>query len=220
MISNNICAVIFDLDGVIVDNMKYHKLAWKKFLEKYAASIDINTFSRHFGKRNEVLLDIVFNRRLSPEEVKKYGEEKESLYRELYAEDIETIPGLWEFLKLLKKKKIKSAVASAAPPVNVDFVLDKTGIREFFYVVMNAEDVKKGKPDPEIYLKTSQLLACSPQFCLVFEDSIPGLQAAKNAGMKVIALTTTYPPAELRDADLIINDFTEVDLDTISSDYT
>lgn len=220
MIANNICAVIFDLDGVIVDNMKYHKLAWKKFLEKYAASIDINTFSRHFGKRNEVLLKMVFNRRLSPEEVKKYGEEKESLYRELYAEDIETIPGLLEFLKLLKKKKIKTAVASAAPPVNVDFVLNKTGIREFFNVVLNAEDVKKGKPDPEIYLKTAHNLACSPRSCLVFEDSIPGLQAAKNAGMKVIALTTTYPPAELRDADLIINDFTEVDLDNISSDHT
>ena len=220
MISGNICAVIFDLDGVIVDNMKYHKLAWKKFLEKYAASININTFSRHFGKRNEVLLDMVFNHRLSPEEVKKYGEEKESLYRELYAEDIETIPGLLEFLKVLKKKKIKTAVASAAPPVNVDFVLDKTGIREFFNVVMNAEDVKKGKPDPEIYIKTSQLLACSPRSCLVFEDSIPGLQAAKNAGMKVAALTTTYPPAELWDADFIIDDFTEVDLDKFSLDHT
>ena len=215
-----ICAVIFDLDGVIVDNMKYHKLAWKKFLEKYAASININTFSRHFGKRNEVLLDMVFNHRLSPEEVKSYGGEKESLYRELYAEDIETIPGLLEFLKLLKKKKIKTAVASAAPPVNVDFVLDKTGIREFFNVVLNAEDVKRGKPDPEIYLKTAQMLACSPRSCLVFEDSIPGLQAAKNAGMKVAALTTTYPPDELKDADFIINDFTEVDLDNISSDCT
>jgi len=219
MISNNFCAVIFDLDGVIVDNMKYHKLAWKKFLEKYEASIDINTFSRHFGKRNEVLLNMVFNRRLTPEEVKKYGEEKESLYRELYAEDIETIPGLVEFLKWLNKKKIKTAVASAAPPVNVDFVLDKTGIRTFFYVVLNAEDVTKGKPDPEIYLKTAQLLACSPRSCLVFEDSIPGLQAAKNAGMMVIALTTTYPPAELRDADFIIKDFTEVNMNTLPEFY-
>lgn len=217
---SGICAVIFDLDGVIVDNMKYHRLAWEKFLEKYASWIDIKEFSRHFGKRNEILLEMVFERRLSLKEVKSYGEEKESLYRELYAEDIETISGLLEFLKVLKKKKKKTAVASAAPPVNVDFVLDKTGIREFFNVVLNAEDVKRGKPDPEIYLKTAQMLACSPRSCLVFEDSIPGLQAAKNAGMKVTALTTTYPPAELRDADFIINDFTEVDLDNISSDRT
>lgn len=217
---SGICAVIFDLDGVIVDNMKYHRLAWENFLRKYAPGIDINEFSRNFGKRNEILLEMVFKRRLSLEEVKRYGEKKESLYRELYAESIETISGLLEFLKLLKEKKIKTAVASAAPPVNVDFVLDKTGIREFFNVVLDAEDVKKGKPDPEIYLKTAEMLACSPRSCLVFEDSIPGLQAAKNAGMKVTALTTTYPPSELREADFIITDFTEVDLDNISSGHT
>ena len=116
--------------------------------------------------------------------------------------------------------KIKTAIASAAPPENVDFVLDKSGLREYFDVVMNAGHVIKGKPDPEIYLKTAQKLACSPRSCLVFEDSIPGLIAAKNAGMKVIALTTTYPPAELKDADYIISDFTEIDLNRMGLDYS
>lgn len=215
MITSNICAVIFDLDGVIVDNMKYHRSAWEKFLGKYAPGIDIDAFSRHFGKRNEVLLEMVFNRCLSPEEVKKYGDEKEFLYRELYAKDIETVSGLLEFLEILRRNKIKTAVASAAPPVNVDFVLDKTGTREFFNVILSADDVKRGKPDPEIYLKTAHKLDCSPQFCFVIEDSLPGLQAAKDAGMKVAALTTTYPPAEFKDADLIINDFTGISIDML-----
>jgi beta-phosphoglucomutase len=215
MITSNICAVIFDLDGVIVDNMKYHRAAWEKFLLKYAPGIEIDAFSRHFGKRNEVLLKMVFKRSLLPEEVKKYGDEKEFLYRELYAEDIETVSGLIGFLKVLRKDQIKIAVASAAPPENVDFVLDKTGIREFFNVILSADDVKRGKPDPEIYLKTAHKLACSPRSCLVFEDSIPGIQAAKNAGMKVAALTTTYPPAEFKDADLIINDFTGIEMDMV-----
>lgn len=215
MILSRICAVIFDLDGVVVDNMKFHRLAWEKFLEKYAPEIDMTTFSRHFGKKNDALFEIVFSRSLTSDEVKKYGDEKEFLYRELYADSIETVSGLVEFLKILKSNNIKTAVASAAPPVNVDFVLSKTGTREFFDIVMNAEDVVKGKPDPEIYLKTAQRLACSPRACVVFEDTFPGLTAAKNAGMKVIALTTTYHPDELKFADYIIKDFTEIDLSQI-----
>jgi len=219
MTTSNIYAFIFDLDGVVVDNMKYHRLAWNKFLRKYAPDIDISTFSRNFGKRNEVLLEMVFNRRLSPEEVKKYGDEKEYLYRKLYADSIVTVSGLIEFLKILKRNRIKTAVASAAPPVNVDFVLDKTNTREFFDIVMSAEDVIKGKPDPEIYLKTARNLACTPRSCGVFEDSFPGLIAGKNAGMTVIALTTTYLPDELKEADYIINDFTEVDLKRTGLDF-
>ena len=119
----------------------------------------------------------------------------------------------------MKRNRIKTAVASAAPPVNVDFVLDKTNTREFFDIVMSAEDVIKGKPDPEIYLKTAQNLACTPRSCVVFEDSFPGLIAAKNAGMTVIALTTTYLPDELKEADYIINDFTEVDLKRTGLDF-
>ena len=220
MISSSICAVIFDLDGVVVDNMKYHRLAWEKFLVKYAPEIDLKTFSRHFGKKNDALLEIVFGRNLTLDEVKRYGGEKEFLYRELYADSIETVSGLMEFIKTLKRNKIKTAVASAAPPVNVDFVLNKTGTRKLFDIVMNAEDVKKGKPDPEIYLKTAQRLACSPRSCVVFEDSFPGLAAAKNAGMKVIALTTTYNPDVLKIADFIINDFTEIDLNKIGIFYS
>lgn len=209
------CAVIFDMDGVIVDNMKYHKKAWEMFLKKYAADIDVEEFSRHFGKVNKDLLKIVFQREISDEEESRFGEEKEALYREIYAEDVAPVDGLVEFLQKLKENSVKTAVASAAPKVNVDFVFEKTGLRSYFDVSIDANDVTRGKPDPEIYLKTAEKLNCPPEACLVFEDSLPGIQAGRNAGMKVIGVATSHPADNLKDTEFVIRNFTEVNFETV-----
>ncbi len=208
-------AVIFDMDGVIVDNMKYHKRAWEVFLKKYAPDMDVEEFSNHFGKVNKDLLKIVFQREVSDEEVSRFGDEKEALYRELYAEDVAPTSGLVDFLQELRENSVKTAVASAAPKVNVDFVFEKTGLRPYFDVSTDANDVTRGKPDPEIYLKTAEKLDCPPEACLVFEDSVPGIQAGRNAGMKVIGVATSHPADKLKDTEFVIKDFTEINFKTV-----
>ncbi len=208
-------AVIFDMDGVIVDNMEYHKKAWGIFLEKYASDIELEEFSKHFGKVNRDLLQIVFKKEVSEEEESRFGEEKEAIYREIYADHIVPTAGLLDFLDSLKKNKVKTAVATAAPRVNMDFVFEKTGLRKYFDVLIDATEVTRGKPDPEIYLKAAKRLNCHPEECLVFEDSFPGVQSAKNAGMKVIALATSHPADKLQNAESVIKDFTEINVNTV-----
>jgi len=208
-------AVIFDMDGVIVDNMEYHKKAWGIFLKKYAPDIDVEEFSEHFGKVNKDLLKIVFQREVSDEEESRFGEEKEALYREIYAEDVAPTGGLVDFLQELRENSVKTAVASAAPKVNVDFVFEKTGLRQYFDVSIDANDVTRGKPDPEIYLKAAEKLNCPPEACLVFEDSVPGIQAGRNAGMRVIGVATSHPADKLKDTEFVIRDFTEINFETV-----
>lgn len=208
-------AVIFDMDGVIVDNMEYHKRAWAIFLEKHAPDIELEEFSRHFGKVNRDLLKIVFKREITAEEESRFGEEKETIYREIYADHIVPLSGLLDFLDSLKENSVKTAVATAAPRVNMDFVFEKTGLRKYFDVLIDATEVTRGKPDPEIYLKAAQRLGCLPDSCLVFEDSFPGVQAARRAGMKVVVLATSHPAESLKGAERVIKDFTEISLDAV-----
>lgn len=210
-------AVIFDMDGVIVDNMRYHKLAWEMFLRKYAPEIDIREFSRHFGKTNQDLLKLVFKKEISSADATRFGEEKETLYRRLYAPDIKPVKGLSDLLKRLKRDKVKTAVATASPKANVDFVFKHVKLLKYFDSVIDAADAKKGKPDPEIYLKAAHMIASPRDMCLVFEDSFPGVQAAVNAGMKVIGVTTSHPPEVLKNTEFNIKDFTEISFNQISS---
>ena len=203
------------MDGVIVDNMKYHRKAWEIFLSKYSPDLNVAEFSRNFGKANQDLMTIVFDREVSLEEAGSLGEEKEALYRRLYTGKVKPIPGLEKFLKTLKKSRKKIAVASAAPRKNVDFVLDALKFRKYFDAVVDADDVQKGKPDPEIYLKVADAVGCKPRSCLVFEDSFPGIQSALNAGMRVIGVKTTYSSKELQNTEKVIEDFTEVDLSVL-----
>ena len=202
-------AVIFDMDGVIVDNMKYHKKAWEMFLKMHAPEMDVEEFSMHFGKVNKDLLKIVFQKEVSEEEESRFGDEKEALYRELYAEDVVPTEGLVGFLKELNENGVKVAVASAAPKINVDFVFERTGLRQYFDASIDANDVTRGKPDPEIYLKAAEKLNCLPAVCLVFEDSMPGIQAGRNAGMKVIGVATSHPAEKLKETEFVIKDITE-----------
>ena len=208
-------AVIFDMDGVIVDNMEYHKKAWDIFLKKYAPDVELEEFSRHFGKVNKDLLKIVFKREISAREEARFGEEKEAIYREIYTDHIVPTSGLVDFLDALKQNRVKTAVATAAPRINMDFVFEKTGLRQYFDVLIAASEVMRGKPDPEIYLKAAKKLSYPPENCLVFEDSMPGIQAAQKAGMKVIALATSHPAERLQSADWVVKDFTEISFGSV-----
>ena len=208
-------AVIFDLDGVVVDNMGYHRKAWEFFLKKHAPHIDLELFSRHFGKSNRELMAMVFEREVSEKEGRIRGEEKEAIYRRIYEPYILPLPGLIPLLKSLRGEGIRTAIASAAPKINVDFVLDKIGCRKYFDLVLDVSRSLKGKPDPGIYLAAARMLGVPPDRCLVFEDSLPGVQAAGAAGMTVIGVTTSYKEENLKNTAVNIRDFMGIDVPAI-----
>ena len=209
-------AVIFDMDGVIVDNGKYHQQAWEAFSKKYNIPFSEKKFNTvYFGRTNEQILPKLFNRDLSRQEIKKLGDEKEAVYREIYRQHLKAVPGFIHFLEELKTYKIPVGVATSAPKENVDFVLHGLTIEKMIDVIVDDSMVSRGKPDPEIYLKAAQLLETDIQHCVVFEDSLSGTQAAFNAGAKVIAITTTVAASKHKFAHRTVSDFSEISVNFI-----
>ena len=201
-------AVIFDLDGTLIDNNAYHLQTWKKYLEKTGRNISEEAYRKNInGRTNKDALEYIYNRRMTNDEAMVFALEKEALYREIYKPFIKPVHGLLVLLEALYKKNIPMAIATSGIQVNIDFMFKHISIKKYFSIIVNAAHISKGKPDPEIYQKTASLLQVPPAHCLVFEDAAVGVQAAKAAGMHVIALTTTQTVEELSQADLIIPDF-------------
>lgn len=206
---SEIKGVIFDMDGVIVDNYKYHLEAWAEFCRDHQVPFHKNSFTHQFfGKNNRDILNSLFGKILSDSDVRVLGEEKESIYRKLYSPHIKPLNGLISLLDFLKKQGIGIAVASSAPQSNIDFTIQNTGIGKYVDVMVNGDMVQRGKPYPDIFIKAAEMLMLSPSKCIVFEDSFSGIQAATNAGMQVIALATTHKREEHNPNLTIIDDFT------------
>lgn len=199
------------MDGVIVDSNPYHKIALKQFCKKYGKELTEDELrEKIYGRRNQDWLTNIFGP-LDESKMKNYADEKEELFRKVYEKDIKPLPGLQEFLSSLKKVNIPAAIATSAPRGNVDYTLEKTGLGEYFSTILDDSCVAEGKPHPDIYLKSAAALKYEPSKCIVFEDSLAGVQSAKNAGCKVVGLTTTHSPEELKNTDMLIEDFTHVD---------
>ena len=202
--------LIFDMDGVIVDSNPFHKQAWQAFCNEHGLSLDDEEMERFvYGKTNPDALAYVYGGRLSDDEVVRLTARKEAHFRELIREHLQPLAGLTEFLSIAERLFEKPAVATSAPTDNVDFTLDTLGIRDRFALITDQNMVSRGKPDPEIFLTTARRLNAPPERCIVFEDSLAGLQAARAAGMTVVGLTTTHSIEELQPlADLLVPDFT------------
>lgn len=199
------------MDGVIVDSNPYHKIALKQFCKKYGHDLTEEELrEKIYGRRNQDWLIKVFGP-LDDDKIKAYGEEKEALFREVYEKDIKALPGLPAFLGRLDELGIVRAIATSAPRSNVDFTLEKTGLGPYFETILDDSFVSKGKPDPEVYLKAAEAVKFPPGRCVVFEDSLAGVEAAKNAGCKVVGVTTTHTREELSETDWVIENFEHVD---------
>jgi beta-phosphoglucomutase family hydrolase len=188
-LAKDIQALIFDMDGVIVDSMPYHERAWEIYLS--GRGVDPAALnSRMHGKHNDALIREFFGAGLGEAEVRRMGEEKEAIYRELVGPELETalVPGVRRFLA--QTAGYAKAVASNAEPRNVRFVLEAAELGQHFRVVLDGYQVRQGKPHPEIYLKSAAALGLEPAACLVFEDSQTGIDAARAAGMNVVAVNT------------------------------
>ena len=211
-------SVIFDLDGVIVDSNPYHQKAWYLFLKQHNIHLTEKELrEKVFGRTGSEALKILFNAALSNDDIEKYTTAIDNKYRNLFRPYIKPLPGLENFLQQLVENKIEYAIATSAPPVNVEFVLSNTDLLDYFKVIIDNTYIINSKPHPEIYLKTAEILQQKPENCIAFEDSLSGIASAQNAGMKVIALATTHTKNELAIADFVINNFSEISLDILGN---
>ena len=210
---NQELAVIFDMDGVIVDSNPYHKISLQQFCQRHGYNLSEEQLkSKIYGRTNKDWIPALFDRSLNQEEISRYGDEKEALFRDLFSHDIALLPGLRDFLGMLQSNSIPMAIATSAPRDNVDFVFEKTGIKDFFPIVLDESHISKGKPDPEIYLKACEALQMPPGRCVVFEDSLSGVKSGLDAGTKVIAVTTTHTRQEFNEIALAVADFADLSL--------
>ncbi|HET9053865.1 MAG TPA: HAD family phosphatase, partial [Cyclobacteriaceae bacterium] len=176
-------AVLFDMDGVIVDTNPAHKIAILQFCDTYNKRLSDEEMIKYiWGRTNKEWLRYVFGEDTSDAEINAYTEEKESLFRKIYEADIRLLNGLETFLNLLETHNIPKVIGTSAPRANVDFVFQHTGIEKYFDTVLDESYVTIGKPDPEIYLKAARALNFDPADCIVIEDSFAGVEAGKRAG--------------------------------------
>ncbi|WP_207505686.1 HAD family hydrolase [Telluribacter humicola] len=207
----NTIAVIFDMDGVICHTNPYHSKAFREFFAKRDLSPTDEEFAQHmFGKSNSYILSHFLQREVVGEEFKQLEDEKESLFRTIYEPHIEPIGGLLEFIGDLKNNGVKTGVATSAPYANLELIITKLDLRKQMESILASEDVKKHKPDPEVYLTSARNLGVEPKQCVVFEDSYSGVSAALNAGMKVVGVLTSHTREELPPCNLYIENYNEM----------
>lgn len=193
---DTIKAVIFDMDGTMVDNMMVHHRAWQRKLAQLGLEMELDQVRKEIHGVNKQILKRLFGDRFTDEDRDRIAWEKEDEYRKIFRDELKLIDGLDSFLKVLSNEGYPLAIGSAAPVENVDFVLDELQIRDQFQVVKHSGDVVKGKPDPEIYLKVAASLNIAPENCVVFEDTPTGAMAGSAAGCKVVVILNTHQEHE------------------------
>ena len=191
-------AFLFDLNGTMINDMGFHLQVWDKIInEDLKAGLTLDQVKQQMYGKNHELLNRVFGKgTLTEKTIAVYSQKKEEMYQELYRPHLELIPGLEELLQKADQSGVSLAIGSAANRSAIDFVLDNLEIRSLFGAIIGAEDVVKSKPNPEVFLKGAGILGVEPESCIVFEDVPKGAEAALNAGMKVVIVTTTHSEEE------------------------
>ncbi len=210
-------AFIFDMNGTMIDDMAYHLKVWFNILNNdLGARLSYEAVkSQMYGKNEEVLVRIFGEGRFTNEEMKQLSMEKERRYQTAYLPKLALIAGLDHFFKKAKQKDITMAIGSAAMPFNIDFVLNNLNLRHYFKAIISADDVELSKPHPETFTKAAALIGAAIEDCIVFEDAPKGVEAAMNAGMKCIVLTTLHSKEEFEQYPNVlhfVSDYNDVHL--------
>lgn len=197
---------LFDLNGTMINDMEFHIEVWHDVLNNdLNAKLSRDEVRSHmYGRNQELLIRVFGDKRFTTEEADAISYQKEVKYQALYKPHLDLLPGLFTFLKRAKENKIKMAIGSAASLFNIDFALDNLTIRHYFDFIVSGDDVKNSKPHPETYLKGANLLKVEPSSCIVFEDAPKGVEAARNAGMQCVVITSMHQEDEFAEYDNIL----------------
>ncbi|MBB63938.1 MAG: hypothetical protein CMO81_02620 [Waddliaceae bacterium] len=204
-------AVLFDWDGVIVHSAPQHEASWELLADEEGRKLPPGHFLQGFGMKNTRIIPEILKWTDDKDEIMRLSNRKEELYRGFIRnEGIDLLPGVLPFLDFLHRHKVPCCVASSTDRKNILCIMEQTGITSYFEGIVSAEDVSKGKPDPEVFMKAAELLSCAPNTCVVIEDAPVGIQAGKAAGMKVLAVQTSHEKEKLKQADAVLQRLDEM----------
>jgi beta-phosphoglucomutase family hydrolase len=209
-------AVLWDMDGVIADTADYHYNAWREVLAERGVALTKADFMKLFGQRHDTIIKFALGDKVSPEEISSISDTKQAIYRRNITQNIVPLPGAVALIKSLNKNHIKTAIASSAVRANIDVILQGLGIEKDFQAIVHGTEVAEGKPSPLVFQLAAKKLGVLPANCVVIEDAIAGVAAAKRAGMKCVAVTNSHPSQSLKNADLIIDSLEKVDINTLN----
>ncbi len=208
-------AAIWDVDGTLVDTAELHFQAWQEVCREQGRDFTRADFAATFGRRNPEIIAHLFGERFTPRQVEEFGDRKEILYRAAARKGVTLLPGAGDLLAGLHREGIRQAIGSSAPHANLELILELTGIRRFMDAVVGSEDTTRGKPDPQVFLLAAERLGVEPSRCVVFEDAVAGVQAARAGGMRCVAVrfVAHHPEEKLREAgaDRVVQTLAELD---------
>ena len=204
--------VIFDMDGVLADTGPIHFESWVKMANEIDVKFTREFFEDTFGQQSVIITRKLLGDKVDDKELVKRANLKKLYYREMVKDKLEPLPGAIELIKTLKDKRFKLAVGSSGPPENVELLLNTLKVKKYFDVIITAAEVSKSKPEPDVFLIAAEKVNVKAENCIVIEDAPVGIEAAKRAGMKSIAITTTHDEKELLIADLIVKDLSFVSI--------
>jgi len=202
-------AVLWDMDGVLVDTGELHFQSWVMALSEVDIPFDRQKFRQTFGMNNNGILSVMLGHPPEPSFLARVSDRKEGLFRQMIRGKVHPMPGVRTWLKRLQGMGYRQAVASSAPMANIDALVGEMQIQAYFAAIVSAYDLPS-KPDPAVFLEAASQLGVSPKRCIVIEDAIPGVRAAHHAGMKCIAVTTTNPRQDLSGAEIIVDSLEEL----------
>jgi beta-phosphoglucomutase len=204
-------AFIFDMDGTVIDSTHLDYEAWQKAMREYDAELPYEDYIAKLGAKSSEIAKEYLD--VSDEEIDKLVSRREEYFKQLVDEKgISFLPGVEQFLQQLRNAHLKTALATGANAEKLEFIFGKLPLRQYFDAFVTADDVSQGKPDPEVFVQSAGKLGVEPADCVVMEDATNGLLAAKNGGMRCIALTTTRSADQLQGADLVVGGYAEIDL--------
>jgi HAD superfamily hydrolase (TIGR01509 family) len=208
-------AVLWDLDGTIVDSSRGHHLAWEKTFQKYGLPFTEEVFVFTFGRRNEETIWKYFGRDIAPQKLNAIANYKEKTFRRLIKGNIVALPGVVALIKSLLDAGFKQALVSSTPIENIQLITVTLGVKDCFEVIIAGGDVTKGKPNPQGFLLATEKLSVEPKNCVVMEDAVAGVTAAKRGGMHCIAVTNSHPKERLLKADIVVDSLEKITINAI-----
>lgn len=212
--AGSIQAVIWDLDGVIIDSADEHRRSWHRLAKEEGLPFTDEQFWATFGQRNDTIIPLLWGE-MSPERVRELADRKEAYFREFIRETAAPLPGAIELLSALKEAGYRQALASSTPIANIDLISEALGLKRYLTALVSGESVAHGKPAPDVFLKAASELGIEPDKCLVIEDAVAGVEAALAGGMYCIAVAYERDLPGLRAATLMVKDLTEVNVERI-----